>query len=34
MHTHTMPLEQAEHALKLLSGQIPGEQAIHIALTP
>jgi threonine dehydrogenase-like Zn-dependent dehydrogenase len=34
MHTHTMPLEQAEYALKLLSGQIPGEQAIHIALTP
>ncbi len=34
IHTHTLPLEEAEYALKLLSGQVPGEQAIHIALVP
>jgi hypothetical protein len=32
MHTHTIPLERAEHAIKLLAGEIPGEEAIHIAL--
>lgn len=34
MHTHTLPLEQAEHALQLLAGAVPGESAIHIALVP
>jgi threonine dehydrogenase-like Zn-dependent dehydrogenase len=34
MHTHTLPLEEAEHALRLLSGEIEGEEAVHIALTP
>jgi threonine dehydrogenase-like Zn-dependent dehydrogenase len=34
MHTHTLPLEEAEHALKLLAREIPGEDAIHIALVP
>jgi threonine dehydrogenase-like Zn-dependent dehydrogenase len=34
MHTHTLPLEQAERALRLLAGEEPGEQAIHIALVP
>jgi len=34
MHTHTLPLADAEHALRLLSGQIPGEEAIHITLVP
>ncbi|HUO05045.1 MAG TPA: zinc-binding dehydrogenase [Candidatus Binataceae bacterium] len=32
MHTHTMPLEKAEHAIQILAGKIPGEEAIHIAL--
>ena len=32
MHTHTLPLEQAEHAIKILAGEIPGEEAIHIAI--
>jgi threonine dehydrogenase-like Zn-dependent dehydrogenase len=32
MHTHTIALERAEHAIKLLAGEIPGEEAIHIAL--
>lgn len=34
MHTHTLPLEDAEHALRLLAREIPGEEAIHIALVP
>jgi threonine dehydrogenase-like Zn-dependent dehydrogenase len=32
MHTHTFPLEKAEHAIKILAGEVPGEEAIHIAL--
>ena len=34
MHTHTLPLEQAEYALRLLAREIEGEEAIHIALVP
>ena len=34
MHTHTLPLNQAERAIRLLSGAEPGEQGIHIALVP
>ena len=34
MHTHTLGLEEAERGLQLLSGQVPGEDAIHIALIP
>ncbi|HET9476067.1 MAG TPA: zinc-binding dehydrogenase [Dehalococcoidia bacterium] len=34
MHTHTLPLDQAERAIRLLSGADPDEQAIHIALVP
>jgi 2-desacetyl-2-hydroxyethyl bacteriochlorophyllide A dehydrogenase len=34
MHTHTLPLTDAERALRLLAGEEPGEQAIHIALVP
>ncbi|MBI5289317.1 MAG: alcohol dehydrogenase catalytic domain-containing protein [Chloroflexi bacterium] len=34
MHTHTLPLAEAERGLRLLSGQVEGEEAIHIALIP
>jgi threonine dehydrogenase-like Zn-dependent dehydrogenase len=34
MHTHTLPLADAERAIHLLSGGVAGERAIHIALTP
>jgi threonine dehydrogenase-like Zn-dependent dehydrogenase len=34
MHTHTLPLAEAEHGLRLLSGKVEGEEAIHIALVP
>jgi len=34
MHTHTLPLEEAERGLALLAGSVQGEQAIHVALVP
>lgn len=34
MHTHTLPLEQLEHGINLLAGAVPGEEAIHITITP
>jgi len=34
IHTHTLPLEEAERALRLLAREEPGEEAIHIALVP
>jgi len=34
MHTHTLPLEQVEHAIKILAREVPGEDAIHIAIKP
>lgn len=34
MHTHTVPLTDAERALDLLAGKVPGEEAVHIALVP
>jgi hypothetical protein len=34
MHTHTLPLADAEHALQMLAGHLPSEYAIHIALVP
>ncbi|GBD26924.1 putative alcohol dehydrogenase adh [bacterium HR30] len=34
MHTHDFPLEQAEYAIRLLAGEIPGESSIHSCLLP
>ena len=34
MHTHDFPLEQAEHAIQMLAGEIPGESSIHSCLLP
>ena len=34
MHTHDFPLEEAERALKMLGGEIPGESSIHSCLLP
>jgi len=34
MHTHTLPLEEAERGLRMLAGEEPEERAIHIALVP
>lgn len=34
MHTHTLPLAEAERGLELLAGRVTGEHAVHIALVP
>ena len=34
MHTHDFALEDAEHAIQLLAGEIAGEQSIHSCLVP
>jgi threonine dehydrogenase-like Zn-dependent dehydrogenase len=34
MHTHDFALEDAEHAIRLLAGEIAGEQSIHSCLLP
>jgi threonine dehydrogenase-like Zn-dependent dehydrogenase len=34
MHTHDFPLEQAEHAIQLLAGEVAGETSIHSCLRP
>ena len=34
MHTHTFDLADLDHAIQLLSGNVDGEEAIHITVTP
>ena len=34
MHTHDFPLEQAERAIQMLAGELPGESSIHSCLLP
>ena len=34
MHTHDFPLEDAERAIRMLAGEIPGEESIHSCLVP
>ena len=34
MITHRLPLEHAEHAIKLVAGEVPGEQAMKVVLDP
>jgi threonine dehydrogenase-like Zn-dependent dehydrogenase len=34
MHTHDFALEDAERAIQMLAGEIPGEQSIHSCLVP
>src|SRR5712691_11775235 len=33
-HCGTCPLEQVEHAIRVLAREVPGEDAIHIAIKP
>ena len=33
-HTHTLGLEDLSHAIALLGGDVPGEEAIHITVVP
>jgi threonine dehydrogenase-like Zn-dependent dehydrogenase len=32
LHSHTLPLAEAAHAIEMLAGQVPGETPIHITL--
>ena len=34
MHTRSLPLEQAEHAIHMLAGHVPGVNPIHLAICP
>ncbi len=34
MHTHTMPLAEADRALRILGNEVEGEHGIHLSLTP
>jgi threonine dehydrogenase-like Zn-dependent dehydrogenase len=34
LHSHTLPIEEADRALRLLAREVPGEEALHIALVP
>jgi hypothetical protein len=34
LHTHAFPLDRAAHAIRVLAGEIPGEQAICVSLRP
>jgi len=34
MHTHSFPLEQAEDAIRVLAGGVPGVNPVHVAIVP
>ncbi len=34
LHTHSLPLERAEHAVHLLAGEVEGETPLHISVLP
>ena len=34
MHTHEFPLREAELAIRMLAGEVPGERSIHSCLLP
>jgi threonine dehydrogenase-like Zn-dependent dehydrogenase len=34
MQTHKYGLDGVEHAIKLLAGEVPGEDGIHVAVMP
>jgi threonine dehydrogenase-like Zn-dependent dehydrogenase len=34
MHTHTLGLDDAAHAIELLAGTVPGEKAVHVSVHP
>ena len=33
LHTHTFPLDQIDHALRVMGGEVPGEEVLHITVT-
>jgi threonine dehydrogenase-like Zn-dependent dehydrogenase len=34
MHTASLPLEQAEDAIHMLAGEVPGVNPVHLAIVP
>ena len=34
LHTLSLPREQAEHAIHMLAGHVPGANPIHLAIVP
>ena len=34
MHTHTFGLEEVARAIETLAGEVPGEDAVHVAIVP
>jgi threonine dehydrogenase-like Zn-dependent dehydrogenase len=34
VHSHTMPLEQAERAIRIFGGEMAGEDALHVTIAP
>jgi threonine dehydrogenase-like Zn-dependent dehydrogenase len=34
MHTHSFGLEDTGHAIEVLAGEVPGEQAVHVSVHP
>ena len=34
MHTHTFGLEEVPRAIETLAGEVPGEDAVHVAIVP
>jgi threonine dehydrogenase-like Zn-dependent dehydrogenase len=33
MHTHTFGLDRIDHALRVMGGEVPGEEALHVTVT-
>jgi hypothetical protein len=34
MHTHTFGLPEAQRAVEVPAGEVPGEEAVHVAIDP
>ena len=34
MHTHTFGLEDVPRAIETLAGEVPGQDAVHVAIVP
>ena len=34
VHTHTMPIDQLDRAMRILGGEVAGQEAVHITVTP
>ena len=34
VHTHTLPIDQLDRAMRILGGEVAGEEAVHITVTP